>query len=288
MILLTRTRDNTISDQFFGAKLIAASLKLVKEEKKRKNGQIEKHEFDAKIWGKAKPQLLVESNDKCAYCETPTAVVDFGDVEHYRPKSLYWWLAYCLDNYLVSCAICNQKFKSNKFPKLERKLAAPSVPKTASHAKIKDIADKLVPDPLVEAAVDAFLELHETEVPLLVNPYIDEPADYFAWHADRTIQEVDLIPGSGSELAQECVDAAKAVYGLDRPQLRRNRYHTFESFFNDKLTLEDAGISAATRSRLEASIQRMQTDAHPYAGMIRFFENNGAPVEWIQRGFLTV
>lgn len=288
MIPLTRARDESIHNQFIGSRLIAASLRLVKEEKKRRNGSIEKHEFDSKIWGRAKDQLLVESNDKCAYCETPTAVNDFGDVEHYRPKSLYWWLAYCLDNYLVSCAICNQKFKSNKFPKLARKLRAPSVPKNASDAKMDSLAEKLVPDPLDTAAVDAFLEKHDSEVPLLVNPYIDDPADYFAWHADMTIQEVDLIPGTGSELAEECVNAAKAVYGLDRSRLRRNRFHTFASYIDIKLTLEEPGLSAPGRTRLENSIARMALDEHPYAGMIRFYEDNGSPSDWIRDGFLTV
>ncbi|MEZ5329022.1 MAG: hypothetical protein R3F19_28590 [Verrucomicrobiales bacterium] len=101
---------------FEGDALRNLSRKLVEAQKKIASGQLAKHEFDSSIWKKAKDQLLKETHDKCAYCEAPTAVVTYGDVEHYRPKSKYWWQAYCMSNYLVSCAICNQRFKKDKFP----------------------------------------------------------------------------------------------------------------------------------------------------------------------------
>ena len=288
MIPLERRRDSGINDQFFGPKLANLSLKLVKNERRRKNGEIEKHEFTSSIWGKAKDQLLIETNDKCAYCETPTAVVDFGDVEHYRPKSLYWWLAYCLDNYLVSCAICNQKFKSNRFPKLKQKLRAPRVRANDTDAKLKVTAAKMVPDPLDLPAVDAFVNLHGSEVPLLLNPYIDNPGDFFAWHADMTLREVELVAADGNQLAQDCVREAKAVYGLDRPQLRRLRFTTFEAYFTVRVTLGDPGISMQTRETNEQTLANMLLDEHPYAGMLRFFEGSGTPEDWVNGGFLTV
>ena len=48
---------------------------------------------------------------KCAFCETWS---EEWHVEHYRPKSLYPWLAFSWDNLLVACARCN-KFKGNRF-----------------------------------------------------------------------------------------------------------------------------------------------------------------------------
>ena len=43
-------------------------------------------------------------------------MVAYGDVEHFRPKSKYWWLAYCYENYLYSCQMCNQRYKKAEFP----------------------------------------------------------------------------------------------------------------------------------------------------------------------------
>ena len=52
----------------------------------------------------------------CAYCQCHLPHNDPGDVEHFRPKSRYWWLAYDFVNYLLSCAACNRNRKKEKFP----------------------------------------------------------------------------------------------------------------------------------------------------------------------------
>jgi len=50
----------------------------------------------------------------CAYCGDIIGRTG-EDVEHYRPKNHYWWLAYSLDNYFSSCGPCNSR-KGAKFP----------------------------------------------------------------------------------------------------------------------------------------------------------------------------
>ena len=53
-------------------------------------------------------------NLKCAYCEKK--LLDSPKhIEHYRPKKIYYWLAYSWDNLLLSCGECNSA-KSDKFP----------------------------------------------------------------------------------------------------------------------------------------------------------------------------
>lgn len=50
---------------------------------------------------------------KCAYCEKK--LLDSPKhIEHYRPKSIYYWLAYSWDNLLLSCGFCNS-VKGNRF-----------------------------------------------------------------------------------------------------------------------------------------------------------------------------
>jgi hypothetical protein len=51
----------------------------------------------------------------CAYCGSP-ASDQRGDVEHYRPKSVYPWLTYEFRNYLLGCRVCNSSRKSTEFP----------------------------------------------------------------------------------------------------------------------------------------------------------------------------
>lgn len=52
-------------------------------------------------------------NKKCAYCEQ--SINDtYVQIEHYRPKSIYYWLAYSWDNLFLCCEKCN-KMKGDKF-----------------------------------------------------------------------------------------------------------------------------------------------------------------------------
>lgn len=48
---------------------------------------------------------------KCAFCESKTESLH---VEHFRPKTTYYWLAYSWDNLLLACPHCNS-YKSKKF-----------------------------------------------------------------------------------------------------------------------------------------------------------------------------
>ena len=76
-------------------------------------------------WGNAdvRGALWAMHGRSCAYCDRNLPGTDRGDVEHFRPKSIYWWLAYSFDNYLLACTACNSSYKGNKFPLLPRKNA---------------------------------------------------------------------------------------------------------------------------------------------------------------------
>lgn len=50
-------------------------------------------------------------HSKCAFCEQK---IEFPQVEHFRPKNIYYWLAYSWDNLLFACLGCNSH-KNNHF-----------------------------------------------------------------------------------------------------------------------------------------------------------------------------
>ena len=50
---------------------------------------------------------------KCAYCEQKLLDAP-KHIEHYRPKDIYYWLAYSWDNLLLCCGGCNSA-KGNRF-----------------------------------------------------------------------------------------------------------------------------------------------------------------------------
>lgn len=122
-------------------------LEAIKE--KKKNGEKVTSEDYSSLYGKSdvREQLKTDQNDKCAYCEKKL----WGDqrpIEHYRPKSQYWHLAFVWDNLFGCCWACNTK-KGNGFP-------------------LKDNSARFTPK----------------EEPLLINPYIENPEDFIVFHEE--------------------------------------------------------------------------------------------------------
>ena len=134
----------------------------------------------------------------------------FGDVEHYRPKSIYWWLAYVYDNYLASCQICNRSVKSNNFEFDGPRMPAPPIAATTTNAQIAELDPTVIPDPLVASQVVAFEAAHRAEKPLSINPYIDDPARYFAWEALPGSKEVWLVPKRRAHNARKVAPGLRA------------------------------------------------------------------------------
>ncbi|MFQ5796237.1 MAG: hypothetical protein ACE5JP_14470 [Candidatus Bipolaricaulia bacterium] len=274
MIRLTRVRSAAaIHANFRRDNKKQFEKELLFDQRRVVRGALEKHPFNSDRWKKAKDQLIAETGRKCAYCEAPTTQVAYGDVEHYRPKSVYWWLAYCYDNFLISCQLCNQKFKKAKFPIRNTKMRGPTIRHNTTDAFIESKAGTIAPDPLDQDQVGEFIELHQEERPLLLNPYFDDPTNFFAWHADENTKEVELIPLPTNPDAEAFCNAAIKYYGLNRKELKDYRWGEYEKYWTYRLVLTDTGLNAIIRERIRQMIEKMKTSKTPYAGMIRYFDS---------------
>jgi uncharacterized protein (TIGR02646 family) len=87
---------------------------------------------------------------RCCICEKQLNDDYASDIEHYRPKSWYWWLAYSYENYYLSCAECNRRHKQEHFPL----------------------------NTTFQATYEHRHEIHKEE-PLLINPMKESPWQYF-------------------------------------------------------------------------------------------------------------
>jgi uncharacterized protein (TIGR02646 family) len=63
------------------------------------------------IWRELKDALAEVSHDKCWYCEVKQIRSD-NAVDHFRPKSVYPWLAFEKTNFRYSCTYCNSRRKN--------------------------------------------------------------------------------------------------------------------------------------------------------------------------------
>ncbi len=100
-------------------------------------------------WKIFKDKWLEITHFRCPICESQ--INRYDDIEHFRPKEHYWWLAYDYHNYYICCDLCNSSFKRNKFPLLDD-----------SKRVTFDNKDEIV-----------------NEIPLLFNPLKDNPIDLF-------------------------------------------------------------------------------------------------------------
>jgi hypothetical protein len=177
----------------------------------------QKPDFEPPAWQDYKQHFSKAQNEKCAYCETLPLATSPGDVEHFRPKAAvselgddpetwgrerpglanvegrkptrisdrgYWWLAYEWSNWLLSCGLCNRRWKGALFPIAENRQQSPPKPE-------------------------------DEETPLLLDPFgAENPAGHLRFDRLGQIQAAeDSVQGS------ETI----RTLGLDREQLRRSR-----------------------------------------------------------------
>lgn len=277
MIRIDRQRDQAIINEHFSG----AGLQL-KLEKLLSTYLVEGSKTPFKSindWTDTKTQLKAESFNKCAYCESDTATVAHGDVEHFRPKSIYWWLAFCVDNYVFSCQLCNQTYKSDDFPIAGPMLEAPINLKKIgkSAASIKKNAALLCPDP-TSISNTAVEKLWRKEKADLVHPYLENPEPLFAWKPVFTNEEVWLVaPKGASARAKRAVKSAIDNLGLNREELVRRRFRNYY-LLADNLELWAAASGAKKVKRAEM-VRTFCDPVQTYSGMCRYFAREaGFPI----------
>jgi hypothetical protein len=265
VIKLTRIRTTqAIPAGFRGTRRVTRSRELL--DLKRAGG-----EPSSNVWKAAKKQLKIETDGKCAYCEGKASHVAHGDVEHFRPKSEYWWLAYCYDNFLYSCQICNQSYKGSKFPCTGTVLATPLIPEPATEAQLAALAATFGVDPLDLVAVPVFDAVRLAERAGIPDPYLVDPGPLLAWEADHTLREVVVRARNNSTAARRAFAAVRDCLGLNRDELRKWRYEIYDFAMTFVLTVQDPGISANLRTRTENQLRRMMSSTGEFAGMVRYF-----------------
>lgn len=173
-------------------------------------------------------QLLEDQHNKCAYCESRIPK-DYNDVEHYRPKSIYYWLGHDWSNLLYACPICNRSYKKDLFP-LKNEAARATSPGNLT-----------------------------CEEPLIINPATDDPALHIQYkrymmkgiteEGKKTIELFHLNKRDELVLAREQVFekysevkeiAEKAKKILNSPDLTDDLRHSIQ----DILTHSSASITA--------------------------------------------
>jgi hypothetical protein len=278
MIQLRRSRAKSrIHKQFTGDKLVEKLMLLAQA--RIDNGDDIVFERALGDWKKNKPQLKKDTAGKCAYCEADAESVSYGDVEHFRPKSVYWWLGLCVDNYVFACQLCNQDHKGVKFPIAGVRLQEPAMPGLipGNLAVRQQLAAQICPDPATTS--DAILEaLWGGEDADLPHPYLEDPEKLFAWVAVETNEEVWVeVADPSNARAVRAFKAADDCLGINREPLRIRRFTIFANI-RDHLENWQQG-NGVVKQRAVAGVVRMCRDKEVFAGMCRYFARSaGFPI----------
>ncbi|WP_144473224.1 HNH endonuclease family protein [Bacillus tropicus] len=181
-------------------------------EKTRKRGS---YNFKKYKESDVKEKLNDLFHGKCAYCESKYKYVHPMEVEHFRPKagvkqeredkrnlSGYYWLAWDWNNLFPSCIKCNRESKQK------------------THERGKVLTGKGNLFPLEDDLNRATRHYHsiESEIPLILNPCLDNPEDHIEFTNNGVIRPV-LIDGDESIKGKTSIN----VYALDRIDLTIER-----------------------------------------------------------------
>lgn len=189
----------------------------------------------SKLYGpmSVRRQLKKDQKFLCAYCEKKL-LDQKSDVEHYRPKSIYYNLSFEWDNLLLSCGMCNS-CKGNQFP----------------------LKGGALPNPL-----------NTKEEPLLLNPYRDDPEQYFGYNMGE-IFALDTLSNTDYEKAEKTIDTVK----LNRPDLKTKRKEEWMLFEKLLIIRKMTNSSSQENVIIHDIIQKYLLKNHEYGSMFRYQES---------------
>jgi uncharacterized protein (TIGR02646 family) len=210
----------------------------------------ESSDFDGGIYGhpEVKQALAEIQHGKCCFCESKIRHTSFGDVEHYRPKAGwiqdnetlnkpgYYWLAYEWDNLLLSCQLCNQRYKKNYFPLISGSRRA------LSHNDNISFEQPLFIHP-VNDDIENLITFKE-EIPLAVNT---NPRGV------ETISKLGLDRESLNEQRRKTLNMVRDIYDLANgypetyPELKQKAKEKVLKYY-EASTLDETEYSAMLRA----------------------------------------
>lgn len=146
-------------------------------------------------------------HSKCAYCEKKVGDT-FPPIEHYRPKAIYYWLAYSWDNLLLSCVACNT-YKGKHF-NIEGQEAI--------------LAPQVVEDSQIHRLS---LEYNKIERPKIVHPEQENVEDRLIFSASGKVDSKD-------QRVKYTIQACR-IDRADANEERQRLYNDFRDRFKQKI-----------------------------------------------------
>jgi len=183
-------------------------------------------------------------NNKCAYCEkriiknnAENTNEKENSIEHYRPKSKYYWLTYSWDNLLWCCSKCNT-YKSDEFEIQNKKV---------NYSKSFDSK--------IHSSTRAYNRL---ELPKMVHPELEDVMDKLIFDKKGKIYSDD-------NRVQYTIDCCK----LDRDYLNTKRKKIFDDLIKK---IEDTAVQD-NKELIKSTILEFQQESEDINSEFIAFRN---------------
>lgn len=225
--------------------------------------------FQPELWREHRDVLLAAQHGKCGYCERRFPENDgwIPIVDHYAPKSVFWWRAYCWENWVLCCGSCS-KAKHDYFP--ERTGVSSSVESTREWC--------VHPRPE--------LQPEDEYLPALLNPFDDDPRGELEGACDRSDDGL-CSDGTFDPGLTERGAATIALCDLNGDGLVRTRRAVADKACSliDCVLLEELGGPFAAESP-KAQLFDLAANDREYAGFVRSLIRQELGIEHAELGAL--
>jgi len=243
------------SDYFFNTNRpskVCKTTHLRRQEIIDNGGYIDTDNYNSRYkYSDVKTALNNLYHKKCAFCEQR---VEVPHVEHFRPKSIYYWLAYSWDNLLLACSTCNS-LKGNRFNIIGLQYS------------------------FVFNATNTYKNIHSScamldnvEQPLLINPETEDSSSDFIFDKNGGVRSNNLRV---AHTINEC--------GLSRDDLKYQRKKILDDFKRDVESsfLENSGDIDKLKAEIGAYIKQFFRRSQSSEESFTVFRRYGVENSWL-------
>jgi len=215
--------------------------------------------YGANKWSPLKSRMLAILGNKCWYTEVELVGAPLA-VDHYRPTSVYWWLAFSPENFRVSCPFANSPKHNELYNRLGGKGA--TFPLLAPRTRAKRRCQL------------------KAEKPVILDPC--EPKDC-ALVAFQTDGRPVIHPDHAADAeAIQRVDESKILLNLDHPDFNSKREQLYHDIADDVETYEELAPGSASRTNIRRRMAKRISGKAPFSVAAEQYLQLYRHLEWVE------
>jgi hypothetical protein len=241
----------------FGLQLVRANIKLARLPPGLRLRYI--RDNGPSKWSPIKNWLSKKLGNKCWYTEAELVGAPLS-IDHFRPISNYWWLAFEAKNYRLACAYANSPQHNELYGRSGGK----------GHAF-----------PLLGSGRrSTWRNNRRIEKPLILDPCLSEDCNLVAFQADgRPV----INPAHAGDVGAFCrVEENKVLLNLDHPAFNSQREQLYHAIADDVKTYEELPANALGQAIIVNRLEKRLSAGAPFSSAARFYLRLHRHLDWIE------